>query len=92
MIPIIKKINTDTIVPLPLLKNDPRIIKRKIIEEDKTLKWIPIIEPIIKKIIINIVLPNAKPKYEPTNAIYNEEYIIDKFVDTTLSKNLTLKR
>ena len=52
----------------------------------------PIIKPEMKKIIMNKILPNPIPKYDPTNAMYNEEYIIDKFVEVVLSKNLVLNR
>ena len=39
---------TARVVPLPLPKNDPIKIKKKIIVEDIILKFIPIIDPIIK--------------------------------------------
>ena len=64
---------TEIVVPLPLPNNEPININKNIIDEDKTLKCIPIIEPKIKKININNIFPNPIPKYEPTNAIYIEE-------------------
>ena len=42
--------------------------------------------------MIKSVLPRPMPKCEPTNAMYIEEYKIDKFVEPELSKNLTFMR
>ena len=83
---------TARVVPLPLPNNDPINIKKKIIVEDIILKCMPIIEPIIKNKTMNKVFPEPIPKWEPTKAIYIEEYKIDMLVDEELSKNLTLKR
>ena len=83
---------TAKVVPLPLLNNDPINIEKKIILEVAILKLIPIIDPNIKKKIINNVFPRPIPKWEPTKAIYIDEYKIDKFVETELSKNLDLIR
>tara|TARA_B100000073_G_C23427910_1_gene450019 strand:- start:83 stop:214 length:132 start_codon:yes stop_codon:yes gene_type:complete len=41
-------------------------IVKKIMEDDRILKFIPIINPIIKKVRINNVLPKPIPKYDPT--------------------------
>ena len=64
--PTIKKISTDNDVPLPWPNNDPINIVKKIMEDDRILKFIPIINPIIKKVRINNVLPKPIPKYDPT--------------------------
>ena len=87
-----KKKITANVVPFPSPKNEPTNINRKIIVDDKILKWIPIIDPIIKKKIMNKVLPRPIPKCDPTKAIYSEEYKIDKLVEEVLSKNLTLNK
>ena len=79
-------------MPFPLPNKDPIKIKKNIILDEKILKLIPMIEPIIKKKNINNVFPKPIPKCEPTNAIYTDEYRIDKLVDVELSKNLTFKR
>tara|TARA_B100001029_G_C14735241_1_gene272563 strand:- start:23 stop:199 length:177 start_codon:yes stop_codon:yes gene_type:complete len=57
-----KKKITDTVVPFPLPKNEPAKIKRNIINEEKTLKYNPIIDPKIKKNKMNIVFPVPMPK------------------------------
>ncbi len=64
-----KKSITANVVPLPLPNKDPININRKITEEDRILKCIPIIEPKIKKMMMNNVLPNPIPKCDPTNDI-----------------------
>ena len=84
-IPKRKKSVTAKVVPLPLPNNDPINIKRNMMVDVIILKCIPITEPIIKKRIINNVFPKPIPKWEPTKAIYIEEYNIDKFVDAELS-------
>ena len=45
--PTIKKISTDNEVPLPWPNNDPINIVKKIMEDDRILKFIPIINPIM---------------------------------------------
>ena len=60
--------------------------------DEKILKFIPNTAPTIMKLIINRVFPKPIPKCDPTKPIYIEEYNIDRFVDRTLSTNLTLKR
>ena len=67
-------------------------MNKKIIEDDRILKLIPIIKPIIKKVIINNVFPRPIPKCKPTYDIYIEEYKIDNFVENGLSINLTLNK
>ena len=85
-IPIIKKISTESEVPLPLPKKEPKYINKKIIEDEIILYWRPRKEPIIRNEIINSVLPKPIPKYEPTYAIYKEVNIMDILVERSLSK------
>ena len=67
--PKIKKRITASVVPFPWPNKDPININKKIIVEDKILKWIPNAAPEMKKRKINIVLPNPIPKCDPMNAI-----------------------
>ena len=64
-----KKSNTDNVVPLPLPKCEPININKKIILDEKILKFIPNTAPTIKKVIINIVFPKPIPKCDPTKPI-----------------------
>ena len=64
-----KKRITDRVVPLPFPNSDPININKKIILDDRILKFIPSVAPMIIKIIINKVLPNPIPKCDPTKPI-----------------------
>ena len=48
-----KKRITDSVVPLPFPNKDPIKMNKKIILDDRILKFIPNVAPMIIKIIIN---------------------------------------